>query len=146
MANQPVVPVTAAAVEKSCFRARLANWKRGFVSVLCEARVLPALLSHPRVPWRAKAVAGCAAAYVVSPVQLIPTFIPVIGQLDDLTVIYFGMKIIRKFTPPTVLEECEARSTFTDLFRRRRHTRSVADRPASYTPNMAHPVSSDSSL
>jgi uncharacterized membrane protein YkvA (DUF1232 family) len=62
------------------------------------------------VPWPAKAAAGCSAAYIVSPIQLIPTFIPVIGQMDDLAVLFWGMKAIRKWTPPAVLAECEAKA------------------------------------
>jgi uncharacterized membrane protein YkvA (DUF1232 family) len=42
------------------------------------------LLRHPAVPWHAKVVAACSVGYLLSPIQFIPTFIPVIGQLDDL--------------------------------------------------------------
>ena len=46
--------------------------------------------------------------YLVSPIQLIPTFIPVIGQMDDLFVLYVGMKLVRKLTPKDVVDECES--------------------------------------
>jgi uncharacterized membrane protein YkvA (DUF1232 family) len=67
-------------------------------------------LKHPRAPRSVRFIAGCAVAYIFSPVQLIPTFIPVIGQLDDLLVLFLGMKLVRKWTPAGILAECEARS------------------------------------
>jgi uncharacterized membrane protein YkvA (DUF1232 family) len=44
-------------------------------------RTMLRALRHPEVPWYAKLVFGCAALYVTSPIQLIPNFIPIIGQL-----------------------------------------------------------------
>jgi uncharacterized membrane protein YkvA (DUF1232 family) len=48
----------------------------------------------------------CAAAYVFSPIQLIPNFIPVIGCLDDVLVILLAARMIQRVTPPGVLAEC----------------------------------------
>lgn len=62
------------------------------------------LLSDPRAPWLAKVIASLCVGYVFSPIQLIPSFIPVIGQLDDIFVISLGMKLICRFTPRAVLE------------------------------------------
>ena len=76
------------------------------------------LLADRRVPWCAKAVSGCALLYLVSPIQLIPNFIPVLGQLDDLVVLYLGMKLIRKLTPLDVLQECEALAMSSPIIRR----------------------------
>jgi len=51
--------------------------------------------------------------YVVSPIQLIPNFIPVLGQLDDVLVVAFAMRVLNRHTPPTVLKECQdGRSQF----------------------------------
>jgi uncharacterized membrane protein YkvA (DUF1232 family) len=80
-------------------------------STVRQTRVLLLALRHPHTPWRARVVAGCAAAYLVSPIQLIPTFIPVIGQLDDLAVLLVGMILLRKLLPKNVLAECEARAS-----------------------------------
>ena len=79
-------------------------------NVMRQARILSLALRHPRVPWYAKLVAGCALGYLVSPIQLIPTFIPVVGQLDDILVLFAGMKLLRKLTPENVLAECEAQA------------------------------------
>ena len=62
---------------------------------------------HPQVPWHAKVVAGCAGLYIVSPIQLIPNFIPVLGQMDDVLVVTLGLKYLRRHVPQDVLEECE---------------------------------------
>jgi uncharacterized membrane protein YkvA (DUF1232 family) len=70
-------------------------------------RIIRRALVHPRVPWHAKAVAGCAALYIVSPLQLIPNFIPVIGQMDDILVVTLGLKYLRRYVPKDVLDECE---------------------------------------
>ncbi|GBE25412.1 hypothetical protein BMS3Bbin02_01697 [bacterium BMS3Bbin02] len=58
-----------------------------------------------RVPTRAKVTAGVAAGYFVLPVDLIPDFIPVVGQLDDLLVLFLGIHQLVKATPPDVIEE-----------------------------------------
>jgi len=78
-------------------------------------RTLTRLLKHPSVPWPAKLVAGCAVGYLVSPIQLIPTFIPIIGQLDDLLILFLGMKLVYKLTPAEMIAECQTQlrtSTF----------------------------------
>ena len=64
-------------------------------------------LVHPQVPWYAKAVVGCAVLYIVSPIQLIPNFIPIIGQLDDVLVVTLSVKFLRRCVSQCVLDECE---------------------------------------
>jgi uncharacterized membrane protein YkvA (DUF1232 family) len=73
-------------------------------------RVIRRALWHPEVPWYAKAVAGCAVLYVVSPIQLIPNFIPIIGQMDDVLVVSLGIRFLRRCVPPHILEECQKES------------------------------------
>jgi uncharacterized membrane protein YkvA (DUF1232 family) len=70
-------------------------------------RILARALVHPGVPWYAKLVCGCAVLYVASPIQLIPHFIPVIGQLDDVLVIGLSIKFLKRFVPQAVLDECQ---------------------------------------
>lgn len=57
-------------------------------------------------------------AYLFSPIQFIPTFILVIGQLDDLLALFLGTKLIRKLTPKNVLAECEAHARSTVVVQR----------------------------
>jgi uncharacterized membrane protein YkvA (DUF1232 family) len=47
-----------------------------------QARIIRSDLGHPHVPWYAKVVSGCVVGFVFSPVQLIPSFIPIVGQLE----------------------------------------------------------------
>jgi uncharacterized membrane protein YkvA (DUF1232 family) len=70
-------------------------------------RTLRRALVHPGVPWYAKAVCGCAVAYVASPIQLIPNFIPVIGQLDDVLVIGLSLRLLKRCCPASVLQEIQ---------------------------------------
>jgi uncharacterized membrane protein YkvA (DUF1232 family) len=75
---------------------------------LGQFRVIRRALRHPLVPWYAKMVAGCAVLYVFSPIQLLPNFIPIIGQTDDVLVVSLGIKFLRKCVPQEVLDECES--------------------------------------
>jgi uncharacterized membrane protein YkvA (DUF1232 family) len=70
-------------------------------------RVIRRALRHPQVPWYAKLVAGCAVLYVLSPIQLIPNFIPIIGQSDDVLVVGLAIKFLKKCVRPDVLQECQ---------------------------------------
>ena len=81
--------------------------KGQFASILKNIQTFRLVVTHPLVPFRAKVVAACSLTYLISPVQLIPTFIPVIGQMDDLLVIALGMTLVRRMIPAEILEECE---------------------------------------
>ena len=62
----------------------------------------------PRVPWPAKAVAAITVAYALSPIDLIPDFIPVIGYLDDLVLVPLGIALAIRLVPPAILAEHRA--------------------------------------
>ena len=64
-------------------------------------------------------VAICTAGYLFSPVQLIPNYIPVIGCLDDLLVVFLGVKLLKRITPPDVLSECRALAEAAEMQKRR---------------------------
>jgi len=81
--------------------------KASILRFLKQFRVIRRALVHPKVPWHAKAVAGCAVLYVISPIQLIPNFIPILGQMDDVLVVSLGMRFLRRSVPQSVLDECE---------------------------------------
>ncbi|MDX8494606.1 YkvA family protein [Mesorhizobium sp. VK22B] len=59
----------------------------------------------PRVPWYAKAVSGAVAAYALSPIDLIPDFIPVIGYLDDLLIVPLGIMLAVRLVPAGLMQE-----------------------------------------
>ena len=58
-----------------------------------------------RTPWIARALALVVAAYAVSPIDLIPDFIPVLGYLDDLIIVPLGLLLVVRLIPPEVMEE-----------------------------------------
>jgi uncharacterized membrane protein YkvA (DUF1232 family) len=89
------------------FKGRITWVKQRFATLLTEIQILRKLVSHPGSGLSAKVVAGCSVGYLFSPVQIIPSFIPVVGQLDDLFVVYIGMKLVRRLAPPEVIRECE---------------------------------------
>ena len=62
----------------------------------------------PRVPWPAKAVALFVAGYALSPIDLIPDFIPVLGYLDDLIIVPLGLWLALRLIPPQLLKEHRA--------------------------------------
>jgi uncharacterized membrane protein YkvA (DUF1232 family) len=62
----------------------------------------------PRVPWYAKGVALAVAAYALSPIDLIPDFIPIVGYLDDLLLVPAGIFLAVKLVPPDLLMQFRA--------------------------------------
>lgn len=73
------------------------------------ARLIWGLARDPRVPTQQKVVLGGIAAYLAFPIDLIPDFIPVVGQLDDLAVLILGLDWFIRNAPPDVVEEHMAR-------------------------------------
>ena len=62
----------------------------------------------PRVPWLAKVIAVLTVGYALSPIDLIPDFIPVLGHLDDLVLVPLGLALAIRLIPPPVLAEHRA--------------------------------------
>jgi uncharacterized membrane protein YkvA (DUF1232 family) len=62
---------------------------------------------NKKTPWYAKIMIGIVIAYALSPIDLIPDFIPILGYLDDLLLIPLGILISFKLIPKDVLEECK---------------------------------------
>ena len=89
---------------------RLFSLLRGarFGSLLREARLAMRLLGDPRVPLIAKAAGGAALLYVLFPLDVLPDFIPLAGQIDDLAVILFGIEALIRLTPPHLVDEHRA--------------------------------------
>ncbi len=94
------------------------NWTQQAYRLRKDARVSLFAFRHPRVGWPAKLVAVCTSGYLFSPIQLIPSFIPVIGFLDDFLVLLLGALVIRRMVPPDVLAECRRRAEAAEMSRR----------------------------
>jgi len=69
------------------------------------ARLIWGLARDPRVPMNQKVVLGGIAAYLAFPIDIIPDFIPVIGQMDDLAVLILGLDWFIRNAPPEVVQD-----------------------------------------
>lgn len=78
-------------------------------SIKKEIDVLKYVARHPRLPLRCKLFAGFLVAYALSPIDLIPDFIPVLGQLDDLVILPIGLWILYKMVPADIMEEARSK-------------------------------------
>jgi uncharacterized membrane protein YkvA (DUF1232 family) len=65
---------------------------------------------HPQTPWLPKSVAICVVAYALSPIDLIPDFIPVLGYLDDVILLPLGILLVLRLMPADILEVCRSRA------------------------------------
>lgn len=97
--------------------AKLKQWaralKRDALAVYFAAR-------DPRIPWYAKALGIAVAAYALSPIDLIPDFIPVLGYLDELIILPLGIALVVRLIPPELMAEHRTRAA------------AVQDRPVSF--------------
>ena len=80
--------------------------KRDAHAIYCAAR-------DPHVPWCAKALAICVAGYALSPIDLIPDFVPILGYMDDVIIVPFGILIVVKLIPPEIMAEHRALAAAT---------------------------------
>jgi uncharacterized membrane protein YkvA (DUF1232 family) len=92
-------------LEEPLMLARLKTWaqtlRRDVHAIYLAAR-------DPRVPWYAKALAIAVAGYALSPIDLIPDFIPVLGYVDDLVIVPLGVWAAISLIPAEVLAEHRA--------------------------------------
>lgn len=68
------------------------------------------VLKHPDTPWYARALAAVITAYALSPIDLIPDFIPVLGYLDDLIIVPAGVWLLLRIVPAQVLADSRVQS------------------------------------
>lgn len=64
-------------------------------------------LKHPKTPWFAKVIAGVTMIYALSPIDLIPDFIPILGYLDDLILLPFLVTLVVKLIPDDIFLQCQ---------------------------------------
>ena len=97
----------------SCRVALVATWRQRARQIKADIAALGYACRDPRVPWYAKALAVCLVAYALSPLDLIPDFIPVLGYLDDLVLLPLGILLVVRMIPPHVLAECRDKARTT---------------------------------
>lgn len=86
-------------------RIWIEKWKRWARQLELETYALFLAYKDPRVSWAARIFAAGVVAYALSPIDLIPDFIPVIGYLDDLLLVPLGIALAIKMIPLAVMEE-----------------------------------------
>jgi uncharacterized membrane protein YkvA (DUF1232 family) len=97
---------------------KLKEWAR---AIKRDVHAIYLAARDPRVPWYAKALAMFVAAYALSPIDLIPDFIPVVGYLDDLIIVPLGILAVVQLIPSEIMEEHRATAAI------------VSERPVSRT-------------
>jgi uncharacterized membrane protein YkvA (DUF1232 family) len=90
---------------------RLERWKQRARELKQEVHALALACKDPRVPWYAKLVAVSIVAYALSPIDLIPDFIPVLGYLDDLILVPLEISLLLKIIPPEVIRDCRDKAS-----------------------------------
>jgi uncharacterized membrane protein YkvA (DUF1232 family) len=88
---------------------KLSERSRDFIArVSRELAFYRRVLGHPGTPRFSRFLLGCAIAYAVSPVDLVPDFIPIVGHLDDLVVLPLLIWLAMRLVPKNVIAECRA--------------------------------------
>ena len=88
---------------KLLFWQRLRDWGRMLKNDII---VLYLVMKHPATPLAVKALAALVVGYALSPIDLIPDFIPVLGYLDDLVILPVGILIVTRLVPKPILQSC----------------------------------------
>jgi uncharacterized membrane protein YkvA (DUF1232 family) len=89
----------------------LQKWKEQARALKKEIHALLIAYRDPRTPWYAKAWALVVLAYALSPIDLIPDFIPILGYLDDLILLPMGIALAVKLIPAAVMAEARLTAT-----------------------------------
>src|SRR5690242_8021749 len=84
---------------------RLLAWAR---RIKRDVHALYLASRDPRVPWYAKACAAIVAGYALSPIDLIPDVVPVVGYLDDVILVPLGLLLVIRLIPADVMAEHRA--------------------------------------
>ncbi len=88
----------------------LDQWKNRASQLKVDTYALYLAYREPSVPWYAKVFVACVVGYFLSPVDLIPDFIPVLGYLDDLVIVPLGITLALKMIPAPIMEQCRVKA------------------------------------
>jgi uncharacterized membrane protein YkvA (DUF1232 family) len=99
--------MTVSQPQRATIMTRVGAWAR---AIKRDVLALWIAARDPRVPWHAKALAMAVAAYALSPIDLIPDFIPVLGYLDDLLIVPLGILLVVWLVPRELMLEFRERA------------------------------------
>ena len=95
-------------------RPWLERWRAAARRLKTETLALYFAIRDPRVPWYARLAGAAVVAYALSPIDLIPDFVPVLGYLDDLVVVPLGLWLTLRMIPPEVMADSRARAALAE--------------------------------
>jgi uncharacterized membrane protein YkvA (DUF1232 family) len=84
------------------------TWREQARKLKADVVAIALAVRDPRVPWYAKALGACVVAYALSPIDLIPDFVPVVGFVDDLVLVPLGLFLLLRLIPAPVMAEHRA--------------------------------------
>jgi uncharacterized membrane protein YkvA (DUF1232 family) len=113
----------------------LGRWRQHATQLKRDTYAIYLAFRDSRVPWYARVLAICVVAYALSPIDLIPDFIPVLGYVDDLVLVPLGIALVLRLIPMPVLEE--SRQHAHELLSREGGPRDPAARRAAWGPARA---------
>ncbi len=87
---------------------RLKKWAQ---AIKQDLHALYLATRDPRIPWYVKATALFIVGYALSPIDLIPDFVPVLGYLDDIVIVPLGVLLVVKMIPDNLMAEYRAAAT-----------------------------------
>lgn len=88
----------------------LTSWKQQVTILKRDLTALGLALTDSRTPWYARGLLIMVLGYALSPLDLIPDFIPILGLLDDLVLLPLGIILVLRLLPPVVLADCRRRA------------------------------------
>lgn len=86
------------------------SWQKRAAKLKRDTYALYLASRDPRVPWPAKILSVLVVAYLLSPIDLIPDFIPVLGYLDDIVLVPVGIAIAIRCIPTDIWKDCKERA------------------------------------
>lgn len=89
--------------QRATVRVRVTRWAK---KLKCDITALYLAYKHPKTPVYARIAAALVVGYAISPIDLIPDFVPVLGYLDDLLILPLGIAFTVKLIPHDVMAEC----------------------------------------
>jgi uncharacterized membrane protein YkvA (DUF1232 family) len=95
---------------RGTIRAKNGSWAARARRLKVELYALYLAARHPQTPWYAKLVVAGFVAYAVTPVDLVPDAIPILGLVDDLIFVPIAIALAVRFVPSPVLAECRSRA------------------------------------
>ncbi|MFB5195295.1 YkvA family protein [Neobacillus sp. KR4-4] len=95
------------------------KWKEFIQNIKQNIYIVYLAYRHPKTPWYAKAFSLLIVAYALSPIDLIPDFIPVLGYLDEVILLPLGILGVFTLIPNQVLQECRVMASRTPIMLRK---------------------------